>query len=134
MDIALCIIDTQDKTLQFSGAYNPLYLVRNGDIEVLKADRMPIGIHRKKTKSFTKTDISLQNDDIVYLFSDGFPDQFGGEKGGKYMQNNFRQLLLDIHKNPMKEQYQVLENELLNWRGDTPQTDDVLIIGLKFNI
>ena len=85
MDISLCILNKDNMKLQYAGAYNPLYLIRKGKLKVIKGDNMPIGISSKAGKSFTNHEIKVYKDDSLYLFSDGYADQFGGEKGKKYM-------------------------------------------------
>ena len=130
MDIALCVIDTEKMKLQFSGAYNPLYLIRNGKLVQYKADRQPISIYIKE-RNFTNTDIDLQKGDLLYTFSDGFSDQHGGENDVKFMTKNFRNLLLEIHKEPFQEQKEILNETLKKWQGNTEQVDDILIFGVK---
>jgi len=165
MDLALYIIDNKKNTLQFSGAYNPLIIVRNKkeeDLEAeilenkkyktlsnpeypnktlieLKADRQPIGIYIKE-KDFTNTTLKLENGDKLYTFSDGFVDQFGGEKGQKYKSKNFKNLLLSIYENSMKAQKQILEDTFKNWISHLKdngqpyeQIDDIIIIGIKID-
>lgn len=133
MDIALCIIDEDNETLQFSGAYNPLYIVRNGKLIILSPDHMPVGVHIMEEKSFTNHEIKLEEDDIIYLFSDGYPDQVGGPKNKKFMYNNFRDLILNIHKNPMEKQKEILKSTLAEWMGTRKQIDDILIMGVKYS-
>ncbi len=131
MDMALCIIDNKKRTMEYAGANNPLYLLRNKELEAVKADRMPIGIHRKAKESFKNNVIDLKNDDIVYIFSDGFVDQFGGEHGHKYMAGNFKKLLLSIQEKTMKDQKEILEQSFNEWKGNHKQLDDILVIGFK---
>ncbi len=131
IDMALCALNKKTKVLQFAGAYNPLIIVRNGALVEYKGDRMPIGIHYKEKASFTNHEIQLQNGDQLYLYSDGFPDQIGGEKSRKYMSKKFKQLLLRISDEPMNEQKKLLESTFRNWRGDLSQVDDVVVLGVK---
>ena len=131
MDLALCVIDHKSKTMQYAGAYNPLYLYRNNELMEIKADRMPIGIYVKDTNEFTNHEIKLKKGDTFYLFSDGYVDQFGGEKGMKFKTRAFKQLLLEIHQKPMQDQKETLENTFTRWKGKHEQIDDVLIIGIK---
>ncbi len=131
MDIALCIIDMETKLMQFSGAYNPLYLIRNNELIEYKADRMPIGIHPKDQNDFTATEIQLQSNDSFYIFSDGYVSQFGGERDEKFKSKRFQELLLKINNEPIKKQHEILEQTIENWRGNTAQTDDILVIGIK---
>lgn len=131
MDMALCILDHQTNTLQFSGAYNPLILIRNGELIEYKADKMPIGIYHEKNDFFTNHEIKAQKGDCLYVFSDGYVDQFGGEKGKKFFKKRFKEMLLNIHSKPMKEQYQILDQTMKDWRGDYSQIDDILVIGVR---
>jgi len=135
MDIAFYIIDTETLELQFSGAYNPLLIIRKdakGEPEQIsiKADRQPIAVHVIE-KEFTTQKVQLQKGDCLYTFSDGFSDQFGGENDRKFKIKNFKKLLTDNYEKPMSQQQQILDDAFENWRGNTPQVDDVLVIGLK---
>jgi len=131
MDIALVIIDEENMRIQFAGAYNPLYLIRNGELLETKADRNPIGIYVKEVDSFTNNIIEVQKGDTFYIFSDGFVDQFGGEDGGKYKAKRFKQLLLDIQPLTMNGQGSKLYTAVDDWRGRFEQVDDILIIGVR---
>ncbi len=133
MDMSIAVIDTTKKEIQFAGAYNPLYIIRNKSEEItkVKGDRMPIGIHLKMEDDFTNHVINYNSGDIIYLFSDGYVDQFGGEKGRKLKSVKFQELILTIKSKPMTEQKQILDNFLTKWRGDLEQLDDIIIIGLK---
>jgi len=131
MDIALCVIDTENNLLQYSGAYNPLYIIRNNELNIIKADKQPVAIHIKEIE-FTNHEFQLQKGDCIYLFSDGYKDQFGGTNGQKFKSKKFNQLLLDIHQKPMKEQYQILDKEIIDWMGkQNSQIDDILIMGVR---
>jgi len=142
MDIALCIIDPQKKKMQYSGANNPLYIIRKNnsvpEMEEIKADRMPIGIHVRADQMFTNHEISLSKGDSVYIFSDGFPDQFGGQDeetrkagGKKFKYSRFKKLLLEINNLDMAEQKTILEKTLKDWKGELEQVDDIIIIGMR---
>ena len=132
MDIALCIINKKKKELQYSGAYNPLYYVRDGEIEQIKANKMPIGIYFRALKPFTNNIFEFKTGDTFYIFSDGFPDQFGGELGKKYMSKRFKEFLHKIHQEPMEEQKELLNNETEAWKSDLfEQTDDIVVIGFR---
>jgi serine phosphatase RsbU (regulator of sigma subunit) len=130
MDIALCVIDTDRKKLQFSGANNPMFFVRNNELTVYKPVRNPIGIYNKE-KPFENQDIDIREDDTIYLFSDGYIDQFGGPHNKKFLITNFKTLISDIHHKPMTEQKEIIEKTHLSWRHESDQIDDILIIGLK---
>jgi len=131
MDIAFCVMDKERKTLQFSGAYNSLIAFQSGELKEYKADRMPIGIYYGEETSFTNYKINLKKGDTIYLFSDGFIDQFGGPDGTKYKKSNLKKLLSEIYDRPMCEQQQILENEFHKWKGNTSQIDDVTIVGVR---
>jgi serine phosphatase RsbU (regulator of sigma subunit) len=131
MDIELCVIERSRKTIQYSGAYNSLYLIRNGELIEYQADRMPIGIFDLSDKGFTSQNISFTPGDLIYMFSDGYADQFGGPNSKKFKYSALKELLLKIHNLPLKEQKKRLETEFLKWKGNNPQTDDVLVMGMK---
>ena len=114
-----------------AAANNPVWIVRNGDTIEIKPDKMPVGKHDRDTVSFTQLEIELQKGDVVYTLTDGFPDQFGGEKGKKFMSKNLRELLLANAHLPMPEQKLLLENTFANWVGDLEQVDDVTLIGVR---
>lgn len=132
MDLALVVIDQDRKKIQYAGAYNPLFLIRNGKLIETKADRNPIGIYIKELSSFTNHEINIQNGDTIYTFSDGFVDQFGGKKGSKFKTKNFKNLLLQIQDKTMAEQHDILYREVDNWRGDFEQVDDIIVVGIRF--
>lgn len=128
MDIALCAIEG-DK-LEFAGAYNSMWLIREDELIEAKANRFPIGIS-PNPEPFTTHKITLQKGDNIYIFSDGFVDQFGGELGKKYKTLNFKKFLKGISNNSMKEQKKLIEIEFNAWKGDLEQVDDVCIIGVR---
>ena len=131
MDIAFCVLHKNKKILEYSGAYNPLFVIQGGELKEYKADRMPIGIYYGVKRSFTNYEINVKKGDSVYIFSDGLADQFGGPDGGKYKKANLKKLLSEIYFKPMAEQRQFLENEFENWRGKADQVDDITIIGVR---
>jgi serine phosphatase RsbU (regulator of sigma subunit) len=131
MDCVLCAYDFENMTLEFAAANNPLWLIRNGEMIEYKADKMPVGMYHSAIKPFSLQTISLQKGDIVYTFTDGFADQFGGDKGKKYKYKQLQEKLLGIKDLPLTDQKSILENEFEKWRGNLEQVDDVLIIGLK---
>ncbi len=134
MDLSLIIIDKKEKSIDFSGAFNPLYLVRNETIIEVKADRFSVGadVHFSgDRKLFKSHKIYLQKDDVIYMFSDGYADQFGGPEGKKFKYRRFRHLLLTIHKHPMDKQQAILDASIEEWKGDIDQVDDILVIGIK---
>lgn len=146
MDISLCSFNTKTKVLEFAGAYNPLYIVSEQNIEgvdinmenenglklyEVKADRFPIGSYTDKTKSFTNHTFKLNTGDTLYLFSDGFADQFGGPNGKKFRYKQFKELLLFINDQPMEAQKKFLAKVFSDWKGNLEQIDDIIIIGSK---
>ena len=131
MDIAMCMLDPENRILEFSGAFNPLYHVRNGELKIFQADRMPIGVNAVEEKPFSSNPIPVLPGDVFYIFTDGFADQFGGEEGKKYKYRPFQMLLVSIHDKPMEAQKLMLINELLEWKGDYEQVDDILVIGIR---
>jgi CheY-like chemotaxis protein len=131
MDISLTMISPDNTKLYFAGANNPVYLVRNGEMEIVKGDRMPIGIHLNFQRPFTLNELDVQKGDMVYLFSDGYADQFGGPRNKKFRYKQFQNLLIEIHEKPMIEQKTILENTINEWKGEHPQVDDILVLGYK---
>ncbi|MGZ4035432.1 MAG: SpoIIE family protein phosphatase [Bacteroidia bacterium] len=132
MDIALCVIDFKNFNLSFAGANNPLYIVRKGEMIELKAAKQPITASSDSpVVPFTNEIFELQKDDAIYLFTDGFADQFGGPKGKKFMYKRFRDTLVSIQEHSMEEQKKLLFETLQEWKGELEQVDDVLVIGIK---
>lgn len=130
MDIALCALNVKKKVVEFAGAYNPLYILRDGEILQTKGDKFPIG-GRESTREFTNHRIEVKEGDTIYVFSDGYADQFGGERGKKFMYKRFREELLAIQGLPMDQQKEHLEKTITDWMGSHAQVDDILIIGVK---
>ncbi len=133
MDLTLCIINLETKILQFAGAYNPLYLIRNNELTVFKGDRMPIGIYPKDHESFTMHEIQLQSNDSIYLFSDGYVAQINEINREKFKSARFRDTLLQMQNMPMPAQKVFLEETLNTWKGNKEQVDDILVIGVRIS-
>lgn len=137
MDMALVIIDYQNMQLNYAGAHNPLFVIRaKGDspvkeIEEYKGDNMPIGIFVRKEYSFTNHIIKVEPDDVIYMFTDGYHDQFGGPNIEKFKKRNFKQILLDIVHLPLSEQKLILDQKFNEWKGEHDQIDDVTVVGVK---
>lgn len=132
MDIALVKICHQRENLQFAGAYNPLYIIRKGELIELKGTKQPIGKHFKKENDpFDHKEITLEKGDMIYIFSDGYPDQFGGPEGRKFGTKQFKEFLINIHELSADEQQEALQKNLDEWRGSHPQLDDILVIGFR---
>jgi serine phosphatase RsbU (regulator of sigma subunit) len=131
MDVSLYILDHKKRKLEFSGANNPLIIIRDNEIIEIKGDKMPIGIHYRAEEPFSNHKVDLMEGDVVYSFTDGYPDQFGGRKGKKFLSKNFKELLLKIHDMPMNKQREILEKTLLEWQGSFERVDDILVMGVK---
>jgi len=142
MDVAAITIDTKTNKLEYSGANNPLYIITDrtltkdenisglDGLHEIKANKQPVAIHIKMNP-FTNHEIDLQKGDTIYMFSDGYADQFGGPYGKKFKYKPFKRLLLENINKPMNEQKEVLENRFDEWKGDLDQIDDVVIVGIK---
>ncbi len=131
IEIALCVIDLKKRSMEYSGANRPLYLVRDGVVEHLRPDRMPIGIYEQEPAPFTTHSVKLKKGDSIYLFSDGYVDQLGGPLRKTFRAINFRKLLLEIQDRPMEKQRAVLMDKMNSWQGDIEQIDDILVIGIR---
>ena len=132
MDMALCVIDHSKHTIEFSGAMNPFCLIRDDSVSIIKGNRFSIGsFNDDETNRFETHTIKYQTGDMIYLFSDGYADQFGGALGKKFKQKRFLHMLLNIHHLPPHKQKKELKENFLNWKGQIEQVDDVLIIGFK---
>ena len=133
MDISLCIIDIEHKHMQYAGAHNPAYIIRNNELIQLVPDKMPIGIYKNLNQSFKNHEFDIEIGDHLYLFSDGYYDQFGGNENRKFMVKNFKELLVEIHQKPMQEQFSILKNTIEEYKGENEQMDDILVIGIKIS-
>ena len=131
MDVAIALIDHKNKKLQYSRANRDLVLIRNGELHLIKGDRMPIGKYVKEHTEFTYSEIDFLNDDSIYMFTDGFADQFGGAVNGKYLRKNLKQFLLSINHFSMEKQKQLINSELHSWMKNNDQTDDILLAGFQ---
>ena len=130
MDISICIIENDNQSLQYSGAHNNLYLIRNNELKEYLADRQPVGYSDEPGATFTSQTISIRHGDIIYMTTDGYTDQFGGKEHKRLKSQTFKSLLLKIHNRPVPEQKKRLEKEFHRWKGKNIQTDDVLVLGL----
>jgi serine phosphatase RsbU (regulator of sigma subunit)/Tfp pilus assembly protein PilF len=135
MDIALCVIDNNNNMMQFSGANNPLYIIKNNngesEFKEIIADQMPVGFYLSNEESFSNHEIKLNTGDTFYIFSDGYIDQNGGDENQRFNSSKFKKLLIDIHEQPMTRQKAILEQTLKDWMGEHSQRDDILVIGVK---
>jgi len=130
MDMALVVLDLPNNKLEYAGAHNPLYIIRNNELLEYKADRMPIGYY-EQTTSFENHTINLEPNDCIYFFSDGFVDQFGGDSGKKYRSRPFKELLVSNHHQSMEEQRKIILDTHVQWKGSEKQIDDILVIGMR---
>ena len=134
MDLSLCSIDLTTLQVEFAGAYNPMYLIRNNEIQEIKADKFPIGFFvGHDRRKFTNHKIQLMKGDCIYIFSDGFVDQFGGVKGKKFKAKAFRELLLSFQDKSMKQQNILLNQAFETWKDKLEQVDDVCVIGVRID-
>ena len=133
MDISLAVIDMNSGIIQWAGANNPLWIIRKDQdiVQEIKGDKQPIGKY-PSSKPFTSHEIKIEKGDTIYLLTDGFPDQFGGEKGKKYKSINLKDFLLKISKDDMNIQPYKLKTEFYHWKNELEQIDDVCIIGVRF--
>ncbi len=132
MDIALCIIDKKNKKIEYAGAHNPLYIIRKGVFIEYKADKMPIGTYRIEEEiPFTNKTIEIETGDSIYMFTDGYLDQFGGHKLRKFMIPRFQKMLLSIYNEDLSKQHQIIKQTLDKWMNGTQQIDDILVFGAK---
>lgn len=131
MDVAMCAVDFNTMKLEYAGANNPLYLIRDGEILKTNPDKFSIGGIETGEARYKNNEIDLKKGDVIYIFSDGYADQFGGPKGKKFMYSKFRKLILDIRNEPMHKQGRILDQTIEEWRGSYEQIDDILIIGVR---
>ena len=133
MDMALVSIDLVARKLQFAGAKNPLIYIQNEKLHQINGDKIPIGGEQREIERiFTLHELDITEPTTFYIYSDDYQDQFGGKKGKKFMTKRFRELLFEIHSQPMEEQKMILEETLTTWMGTEEQVDDILVIGVKF--
>ena len=131
MDCSLLVLNPERSELSFSIANNPVFIIRNKELIEFKPDKMPVGKHDNDLTSFTLHTTQIYKGDIIYAFTDGFHDQFGGDKEKKYMIKNFKEFLIKITSLPMSEQKEALDSEFKKWKGTNEQVDDVCILGVK---
>jgi len=131
MDMSLFILDRDAMEIEFAGANNSMTIISGNEIIEVKADRMPIGIHTWANESFTRKIEQVKKDDMLYVYSDGYADQFGGPDGKKFMSKRMKNLFVEISKLDMESQRKSLENATVEWRGDNFQVDDLLVIGVR---
>lgn len=130
MDVSITAMTEDKSTLYFSGANLPVTIIRDGDVFEIKGDRQHVGYSRKN-EDFTTQVIDIQKDDMIFMYSDGYQDQFGGPSGKKYMKRRLKQLLIEIHDKPLEEQYDLIKLEFFQWKGEYSQVDDICIMGIR---
>lgn len=133
MEIALCVIDFNEQKLHYSGAFRPLYLIRDNKLIEIKGDSMPIGIYHENEISFNSKELIFNDKDIIYMFSDGYVDQLGGPDRKTFKSRKFKELLAQIHQKPLDIQKELLETEFEDWRSDIEQIDDIMVMGIRFD-
>lgn len=132
MDISVCAINRAAGRVIFAGANHELYHIKNRELEIVKGNKQAIGIQSAENfKPYNNHSIQVNQGDTIYMFTDGFEDQFGGENNKKYRASRFREFLLNIHDKTMQEQKELLQKEFMNWKGSNEQVDDVLVVGIK---
>lgn len=134
MDVSIISVNESTGQVYWSAAFRPAIIVRsNGEVEKLSGNRYSVGgAQLDSERIFTTHDVKMSKGDVIYLFSDGYADQFGGDNGKKFMLKRFQDLLCEIHNKPMQQQMAELESALLNWKGNREQVDDVLVVGIRF--
>lgn len=130
MDISIAKINFDNNQIEWAGANNPLYLISEHELKIISPNKQPVGKF-DKSESFRSHLIDVNEGDLIYLFTDGYMDQFGGEKGKKYKYSKFRDFLIQIHEQPLENQKEELLTEFVNWKGSQEQVDDICIIGIK---
>ena len=129
MDISICAMTDDKSTIYFSGANLPITIIRNGDVFEIKGDRQHVGYSRR-SEGFTTQIIDIQKGDMIFMYSDGYQDQFGGDKGKKFMKRRLRDLLIKIHKLPLEDQCNLTKLEFHHWKGEYQQVDDICVMGI----
>lgn len=130
MDIGLCVVDRRKKKIEYSGAFFPLYLIRDNALIVFKDDKLIIGMNPENIP-YTNHELDLQENDMFYIFSDGYVDQFGGSENKKFMYRRFRYLLMTINGFPVNDQKAILEDNIRTWMNGSAQVDDIMVIGFR---
>tara|TARA_Y100000310_G_scaffold340360_2_gene435829 strand:- start:2432 stop:3628 length:1197 start_codon:yes stop_codon:yes gene_type:complete len=137
MEIGICVINLDDLSMEFAGVGIPLYIIKNGatELETYKSPKMMVGgiegDEKEVSEQLEKQTIQLEEGDKIFLASDGYQDQFGGDNDKKFMTKNFKKLIEDGAKSPMSDLKESLETEFDNWKGNTPQTDDIVVLGVE---
>jgi serine phosphatase RsbU (regulator of sigma subunit) len=133
IDLALCVIDTRKNILNYAGAFNPVYIIRNQQLHEITGDMMPVGVGAEEEKPFTSHFYELSDKDAIYMFTDGFADQFGGNAGRKFKYKPMREMLVKTCHLPMPEQKLRIQQTFDEWKSNLQQLDDVLIFGFRYH-
>jgi len=133
MEMALCVVDSDNYRLQYSGAFRPMYMLRQDELIVIKGDQMPIGIYNENEVPFTNKEVPFRENDMIYLFTDGYVDQIGGLNRKTFKSIRFKALLKEIHSLPLDEQKSILREEHEIWRSGKEHIDDILILGVRLS-
>ncbi|MEO1653044.1 MAG: SpoIIE family protein phosphatase, partial [Bacteroidota bacterium] len=135
MDLGLCILDFEERVLEYAGAFMPLVHIQDGALQIIPGDKKPIGVwyEQKEVRQYQKhqIELSLEKESTFYISTDGYQDQLGGPKRKKLLSSNLHRLLLEIHQKPMEEQKKILDEYLLQWQGNEKQNDDILVMGFR---
>jgi serine phosphatase RsbU (regulator of sigma subunit) len=133
MDISLCILELETCILQFAGARNPMYFIRNNILIEIAGDNIDIGSQSTEIQEFTNHKLKCEEGDQIYLFTDGFADQFGGIDRKKYKSQKFKDFLVSIHNETPDRQKSLLDSDIEKWRGNYQQVDDILVMGINIS-
>jgi serine phosphatase RsbU (regulator of sigma subunit) len=131
MDMAICVIDEANGMLEFAGANNPLFVMQSKKMLEIKGDKQPVGYFEGNEMPFTKHTIQIEKGDCIYIFSDGYVDQFGGPKGKKFKYRQFSELLQSLSRRSMQEQKEIINQVFDEWKGELEQVDDVCVVGIR---
>lgn len=132
IELSLCVLDKKARTIQFTGGMNDMIRIRDGKLEIIKADHLDVSVSYLELGDFTVRELDYRKGDMIYLFSDGYQDQFGGEFDKKFLKPHFYTTLVEIHKRPVLNQKELLEQKLSDWMKNHPQTDDITVMGIRF--
>ena len=131
MDISLCLLNTSTLEVIFAGAYNPLYIIRERQLLTLDADAQPVGYFTGDLKPFNEHKKQLNKGDVIYMSTDGYQDQFGGDRGKKFMKGKFKKMLVEVSNKPLNEQRAYIDELMKNWMSGYDQIDDMCLLGFK---
>ena len=131
MDIALCKLDSKKSEIEYAGAFNPMFHIRDGVLSEFKPNNQPIGVYAGEKTPFTNHKIKVEKGDMIYISSDGYPDQFGGPKGKKFLKKRFCDMILKASTQPISAQEKLIETTLKDWMEGYEQIDDICVMGVR---